>query len=315
MYIGADSEGLVDHAPHGQVKRALDLCTGSGIQGIVALRHYATTAVLVDVNPRAVKFARFNVILNGMHKRAEVRYGDLFKVLNSDESFDLITANPPFIPSPDLSKNEVQGQSTYVVPNPNQDIDGKRALPFYGDGGNDGEVVIRRIVHEGGHVLRQGGRLAMVADICDACFYAEKIQQWAGTWGNAKAFVYFGREVSREKYARGMAKNNDGSYLDWLNNMKSYNISFMSQALIFIFKDKTADGIEAHSIQTAEPNIINMVGQYPFAMGHAAHWQDTALYDKGQAYNRAPSILLQSAVSWWQQTGKSHYSGKPCKRI
>ena len=162
MYIGMDSEGLVNNGVMAPAGKVLDLCTGSGIQAIAALRYYAESAILVDVNPRAVRFARFNLLLNGMESRGEVREGNLYAALTDaekEEGFDAVLANPPFIPAPTLSSAE----STFAVPNPNAGIDGKRPMPFYGDGGNDGERVMEAIVSGAGAVLKEGGRLTIVA--------------------------------------------------------------------------------------------------------------------------------------------------------
>ncbi|CAM9751899.1 unnamed protein product, partial [Heterosigma akashiwo] len=70
MYVGPDSLGLVRHAPRKRVEKLLDLCCGSGIQGIVAAASgYASSVVCVDINPRAVRFARANALLNGVGAR------------------------------------------------------------------------------------------------------------------------------------------------------------------------------------------------------------------------------------------------------
>ena len=64
MYIGMDSHGLVQTAPRHFADSLLDLCCGSGVQGLVASR-YSVRVVAVDKS-RAVRFARFNAQLNGI---------------------------------------------------------------------------------------------------------------------------------------------------------------------------------------------------------------------------------------------------------
>lgn len=99
MHLGEDSYALAYLSPkppkEGQV---LDLCTGSGVQAIMAARR-AKHVVGVDINPRAVNFARFNAALNGVATKTDFRCGDLYNPLGEDDRFDLILANPPFIPS------------------------------------------------------------------------------------------------------------------------------------------------------------------------------------------------------------------------
>jgi len=105
MHLGQDSYALAYLSPKppggGQV---LDLCTGSGVQAILATRQ-AKYVVGVDINWRAVNFARFNAALNGVATKVDFRCGDLYGPLGQiagqreDNRFDLILANPPFIPS------------------------------------------------------------------------------------------------------------------------------------------------------------------------------------------------------------------------
>ena len=96
MYIGMDSHGLVQTAPREACDSLLDLCCGSGVQGLVGSR-YATRVVGVDLNPRAIRFARFNAQLNGV-ENWEARLGSLYSVVEG-ETFDVILGNPPFVPS------------------------------------------------------------------------------------------------------------------------------------------------------------------------------------------------------------------------
>ena len=81
-------------APPGQRLRLLDLGTGSGVGAVFAARR-GMEVVAVDINPEAVRCARLNVLLNGFEERVEVRQGDLFEPVSS-EQFDVILFNPPF---------------------------------------------------------------------------------------------------------------------------------------------------------------------------------------------------------------------------
>jgi methylase of polypeptide subunit release factors len=81
-----------------RVETALDLCTGNGIQALLAARH-AQHVVGADVNERALRFARFNALLNGAPE-IELRQGDLFDPI-AGEAFDLVVCNPPYVISPE----------------------------------------------------------------------------------------------------------------------------------------------------------------------------------------------------------------------
>jgi SAM-dependent methyltransferase len=89
--------GLIVEQP---VERALDLGTGGGYQALRAAG-FARRVVAVDINPRALRFARFNARLNRA-ENLELREGDLFEPV-AGETFDLAVCNPPYVISPDTS--------------------------------------------------------------------------------------------------------------------------------------------------------------------------------------------------------------------
>lgn len=76
----------------------LDVGTGGGVQAFLATGH-AQTVTGTDINPRALDLAAFGAALNDLHT-VVWREGSLLEPVG-DDTFDLITANPPFIISPD----------------------------------------------------------------------------------------------------------------------------------------------------------------------------------------------------------------------
>jgi methylase of polypeptide subunit release factors len=74
-------------------ERGLDLCTGSGVQGL-SMSGSCDEVVLGDVNPRALAYARANARVNGV-TNAKTVLSDLFSEI--DGQFDIITANTPFL--------------------------------------------------------------------------------------------------------------------------------------------------------------------------------------------------------------------------
>jgi SAM-dependent methyltransferase len=106
------AEGHADHVPgvhrpsvalahltvRGRGERALDLCTGNGIQAILLAAH-AERVVATDVNARALEYATFNAALNGAGN-IETRLGSFFEPVE-DERFDVVVANPPYVVSPE----------------------------------------------------------------------------------------------------------------------------------------------------------------------------------------------------------------------
>jgi len=128
--------------------RYLDLCTGSGCVAISLSRERNTCKVAaVDISPDAVAVARDNAIRLGAVTQTAWYVGDLFAPLAPHQRFDLITANPPYIPDPHIAG---------LVPDI-RDFEPRVALA----GGDDGLVVMRRVVAEAPRQLRRGGVLAV----------------------------------------------------------------------------------------------------------------------------------------------------------
>ncbi len=134
---GADSAMLAEVVATLDGERVADVCTGSGVQGLVAAA-FATRVWMTDINPRAIALAQINAELNCVgHVAASV--GDLFRPLGK-ERFDLVIANPPFVPGP------------------------KRG-PAYHSGGPRGDRVLRRILDGLGSHLRPGGRAVIISHL------------------------------------------------------------------------------------------------------------------------------------------------------
>ncbi|KOT40747.1 methyltransferase [Streptomyces caelestis] len=117
----------------------LDVGTGSGALAVEAARR-GCRVTAVDVSRRAVCAARLNALLAGVPVR--VRRGNLFAPVRG-ESFDLILANPPYVPAPG-------GGSL------------PRGAARAWDAGGDGRLVLDRICREAPALLRPGGVLLLV---------------------------------------------------------------------------------------------------------------------------------------------------------
>jgi release factor glutamine methyltransferase len=73
----------------------LDVGTGSGVIAVFACYLGAGRVVAVDINPSAVKSAKYNAKLHGFNKVIEIKRSNLFESVEG-EKFDVITANLPF---------------------------------------------------------------------------------------------------------------------------------------------------------------------------------------------------------------------------
>jgi len=89
------TSSVVSRQPAGSM---LDLGTGTGVHALCAARHCASVTG-VDINPRALTYARFNAGINDV-TTAEWIEGGFFDELDG-RSFDLVVANPPFLIAPD----------------------------------------------------------------------------------------------------------------------------------------------------------------------------------------------------------------------
>ena len=79
--------------------RVLDLFSGSGAFGIEALSRGATAATFVDDHPKAIAAIKAN--LEKTRLEAAVVRSDVFRFLErTDETFDLIFADPPYSKRP-----------------------------------------------------------------------------------------------------------------------------------------------------------------------------------------------------------------------
>jgi methylase of polypeptide subunit release factors len=85
-----------------EAEKALDLCCGGGIQSLLCASHSARV-IACDINVRALQYARFNAALNDV-ANIEFRQGDLFAPI-SEENFDLIVANPPYVITPSFTQH------------------------------------------------------------------------------------------------------------------------------------------------------------------------------------------------------------------
>ncbi|MGJ9402965.1 DUF7059 domain-containing protein [Arthrobacter sp. KK5.5] len=151
--IGRASLTLAQTTIRRDVRRALDLGTGCGIQAFHLLSH-ADSVVATDVSERALAFTRFNLLLN--HRaldvdpaapgdRVDLRLGSLLDPV-AGEQFDLVVSNPPFV----------------ITPHPAGEFDAERYT--YRDGGLPGDRLVAGLVAGLPAVLAPGGTAQLLAN-------------------------------------------------------------------------------------------------------------------------------------------------------
>lgn len=116
----------------------LELCTGSGALSLFAAAT-ARRVTAVDITPRALAFARFNLALNACTTPVTLLEGSLFTPLETGQRFDHVLVNPPFEPVPPDTE-----------------------FFLHSSAGEDGLDVIRDVLAELPEHLTPAGRLSMV---------------------------------------------------------------------------------------------------------------------------------------------------------
>lgn len=127
-------------------RSVFDFGTGSGCLAVtLAVKCPAAQVYAVDTSSAALAVARENARRHQVADRIEFFQADGFPALRDPVRFDLVVANPPYIPS-----SEIAGLQPEV-----RDHDPRVAL----DGGPDGLDFFRRLAAEMSGRLRTGGRL------------------------------------------------------------------------------------------------------------------------------------------------------------
>jgi methylase of polypeptide subunit release factors len=141
---------LLSSLPEGDV---LELCSGAGQIGLLAVAGSGRRLVCVDVNPVAASYSLRNAEAAGLSGQVSVREGLIADCLRPDETFPMIIADPPWVP---------RAETQRFPEDPLLAI----------DGGDDGLSVVRECVGAigahlapGGVAILQLGTIEQVADV------------------------------------------------------------------------------------------------------------------------------------------------------
>ncbi|MFV2054913.1 MAG: tRNA (adenine(22)-N(1))-methyltransferase TrmK [Thiohalomonadales bacterium] len=83
---------LLEHTHFKEGDVVLDIGSGSGVQALFAAAK-AKKVVATDINPNAVKNTLYNVKYHGLEDKIDVRLGDLFAPVKTNEKFDVVIFN------------------------------------------------------------------------------------------------------------------------------------------------------------------------------------------------------------------------------
>ena len=139
------AEKIVDLFKHKKLF-ILDIGTGSGcILLSILLELKKSKGVGIDISKNAIKVAIRNSKKFNLESRAKFHIKSFVEI--TDNKFDLIVSNPPYIPTSEL-KNLADDIKKFEP---------KIAL----DGGNDGLDVIRKVIYKSCTILKKKGMLAL----------------------------------------------------------------------------------------------------------------------------------------------------------
>ncbi|MFA7483201.1 MAG: methyltransferase [Vulcanimicrobiota bacterium] len=212
--LGTDSYVLARITPRHQSQRALDLCTGSGVHAILSAGECSESDA-VDINPRALEYTAFNAALNGV--RVTTHLSDLYSEVKG-RRFDLITANPPYVPSPDSE------------------------VLIHRSAGETGEEVPEALVAGLPEYLAPGGMFSMILEypILKSEDYLDRLGRWLGEkngWGIA--VLSFG-EKSVDKYIKlhmGPSEDYNAKFESYLKSYHEQGIESIDFANVFILRE------------------------------------------------------------------------------
>ena len=263
--IGHASLTLAQITERTPVKRALDVGTGCGIQTFHLLAH-ADHVTATDISPRALAFARFNLLLNApalkldpqnLEARVSLRQGSLLEP-GAGEQFDLVVSNPPFVITPRRANESSDDQFTYR------------------DGGLPGDDIVSTLIRRIPEVLVPGGRAQMLGNweihrdnTGEAQPWDARLRTWfaeSATGTPSEAWVIQREVLTPESYAetwlKDASENRDrdhyeNTYRAYLDDFKNRNVHSIGFGMLWLRRP-------AHTTETAPLNRFEDI-TYPIA--------------------------------------------------
>jgi ribosomal protein L3 glutamine methyltransferase len=124
------------------VKRAVDVCTGSGCLAVLLAHQFPEAKVdAIELSPDAMAVAKFNVAMHGLGRRVKLHHSDVFDAVPAVK-YDLILSNPPYVPT-----RELRGLPEEFKQEPAMAL----------DGGKDGLDIIRKLLRQASGRLQPHG--------------------------------------------------------------------------------------------------------------------------------------------------------------
>lgn len=185
------------------VRRAVDVCTGSGCLAILLAEHYPEARVDgLDLSPAALEVAAINVKAHsakgGPGRRVRLHKSDVFDALpppaRPEEGYDLIISNPPYEPSAHVD---------------NQDPEFAAEPRMAHDGGADGLVIVRKLLRQASERITPHGVAAVeIGGLRKAVNreFAALEPEWLATEDGSDCVFFVRGEKLRAWRAQGRAR-------------------------------------------------------------------------------------------------------------
>ena len=140
--------------------RIADICTGSGCVGIAAARELNECGIfceltLTDISSRALEIAKQNaerLLTKAQFERTAFVSSDLLNALSPGTRFDAILANPPYVPSDEVTELLKDGRGEPALA-----LDGDADSALGTRESSDGLAITRRLAAQAYEHLAQGG--------------------------------------------------------------------------------------------------------------------------------------------------------------
>lgn len=128
--------------PKKPVKRAVDVCTGSGCLAILLAHQFPAARIdAIELSPDALAVAKFNVAMHRQTARIKLFHSDVFDAVPRAK-YDVILSNPPYVPTRELRGLPAEFRNEPAM-----------AL----DGGRDGLDIIRKLLRQARDRLQPHG--------------------------------------------------------------------------------------------------------------------------------------------------------------
>ena len=133
---------VLEYLPNlGPTPRVVDVGTGSGAVALAIAAHNESVDIIAtEVSPQALDIASRNASKLGLHDRVSFVRCDILEAVGGP--VDIIVSNPPYIPSGQIGRLQVEVQREPMI-----------AL----DGGDDGLEPFRRLLAQANDKLARGG--------------------------------------------------------------------------------------------------------------------------------------------------------------